>query len=182
MKSSSSRNFPDTVVVGRIRKAHGVRGEVTVEVLSDVAARFKPGSALLASREGQSPCTLTVEQARPLKQGLVVSFAGITDRDLAQAWAGASLEVARTEVPRARRGEYYYYELVGCRVRDQEAGELGEVVEVIEDGGGVLLAVEGPRGELLVPFVRGFLKVVDVEAGEIEVALPAGLVEACASK
>jgi 16S rRNA processing protein RimM len=71
---------------------------------------------------------------------------------------------------------------VGCRCRDGRYGELGRVAEVVEDGGGLLLEIESPGRHLLVPFVRAFLKSVDVTAGEIELDLPEGLIEACESK
>ena len=94
---------------------------------------------------------------------------------------GAVLRVPRSEVPPAPRGAYYHFELVGCRVVDQRRGGLGLVEEVVEDGGGVLLRVRGDSGELLIPFVRAFLGAVDVASRRIEVDLPEGLIEACAS-
>ncbi len=179
--SSTSRQLPDTVVVGRAHHPHGIRGEVAVEVLSDVPGRFAAGSSLWALGP-RGKRRLTVRASRPHRGGLLVTFEGIEDRDAAAALRGQSLEIDRSEVPPPAAGEVYHYQLIGCRCSDLEAGELGEVTDVIEDGGGLLLLVVGPHGEVPVPFVRQFLRRLDVEAGELELALPPGLLETCASK
>jgi 16S rRNA processing protein RimM len=173
-------DLPETVAVGRVLRPHGVRGEVAVEVLSDVPARFKKGSRLMGVREGAQPLPLTVAASRVHKEGALVRFEGYEDRDRAGELRGLDLEIPRAEVPRARRGTYYQFELLGCLCRDRET-ELGRVVEVIEDGGGVMLIVEGEGRRVPVPFVKEFLRKVDVAAGSIDLALPEGLLETCAS-
>jgi 16S rRNA processing protein RimM len=193
MSSKSSKNdagseapprrndLPETVAVGRVLRPHGVHGEVVVEVLSDVPHRFRKGSRLLALREGEAPFPLTVAASRAHKSGAVVLFEGIAGRDGAEALRGLDLEVPRCEVPEAPRGTYYQFELLGCLCR--EAGrELGRVVEVVEDGGGTMLIVDGRGRRVPVPFVKEFLREVDVAGGRIELALPPGLLETCASK
>ena len=173
---------PETVTVGRILRPHGVRGELKVEVLSDVPGRFAPGSPLLLVRKGEAPVERTVEGVRALQGSFaVVRLAGVADRDAAEALREAWLEVPRAAVPRAPEGEYYQYELVGCRCTDG-GEELGTVVEVIEDGGGLLLIVEGAGRRLPVPFVNSFLRRVDVANRTIALELPPGLVETCASR
>jgi 16S rRNA processing protein RimM len=169
------------VTVGRVLRPHGVRGEVVVEVLSDVPGRFKKGSRMTGLRAGEAPVELVVAASRRHKSGAVVRFEGVEDRDRAEELRGLDLEVPRAAVPRAPAGTYYQYELLGCLCRD--GGEdLGRVVEVVEDGGGVLLIVEGEGGRVPVPFVKEFLREVDVAAGRIDLALPPGLLEACASR
>jgi 16S rRNA processing protein RimM len=174
-------DLPETVAVGRVLRPHGVRGEVVVEVLSDVPRRFQKGSRLLAVREGEAPFPLKVAASRAHKSGAVVLFEGMADRDGAEALRGLNLEVPRSEVPKAPRGTYYQFELLGCLCR-ADGRELGWVVEVVEDGGGVMLIVEGQGRRVPVPFVKEFLRKVDVAGGHIDLALPPGLLETCASK
>lgn len=174
-------DLPETVAVGRVLRPHGVRGEVAVEVLSDVPARFRKGSRLRGIRDGAPPVDLTVAAGRVHKTGAVVRFEGCEDRDQAEALRGLDLEVPRAEVPKAPRGTYYQYELLGCLCRDGE-DELGRVVEVVEDGGGVMLIVEGEGRRVPVPFVKAFLRRVDVARGRIDLALPEGFLEACESR
>lgn len=194
-KTSSERYLPGTVEVGRIRRSHGVRGEVVVESFSDAPDRFAVGRELLVSpaadargavRLPGAQRRLTVASLRPHKGALLVGFEGIESRDDADALRGALLEVERSQVPEPPEGTYYYFELVGCRVRDVREGDLGEVADVIEDGGGVLLAIDLVAGNgerrLLVPFVRTMVRSVDTAGGVIELELPEGLVEACVSR
>jgi 16S rRNA processing protein RimM len=193
MSSRSSRtepgtearnDLPETVAVGRVLKAHGVQGEVMVEAISDVPGRLDAGSSLLLVREGEPARAVQVAASRPHKGGALIRFAGIADRDAAEELRGAWLEVPRSQVPEAPEGTYYHYELLGCRCVDCGEGgkDLGEVVEVVEDGGGLLLIVSDGERRIPVPFVQAFLRRVDVAAGRIELDLPPGLLETCASK
>jgi 16S rRNA processing protein RimM len=167
--------------VGRILRPHGLRGEVAIEVLTDAPMRLAPGSSLLLVREGEPPVPVRVAARRAATARTLLRLAGVEDRDGAEALRGAWLEVERSRVPAAPPGTYYHYELLGCRC--SAGGEdLGEVVEVVEDGGGVLLVVSDGRREVPVPFVARFLRAVDVEHASIELDLPPGLVEACASR
>jgi 16S rRNA processing protein RimM len=173
---------------------HGVRGEVSVEPYSEVEGRFAPGARVLARRSYPGVEPLTIETVRPHKGRLLIRFAGVADRDEAEALRGAVLEVSREDVPAPPENTWYYFQLVGCRCHDAREGDLGEVVDVREDGGGVLLDVreakEGGR-RLLIPFVEALVKSVEPagsagsagpDGGRIELTLPEGLVEACASK
>ena len=181
----------ERVAVGRIAGAHGLRGEIAVEVLSDVPGRFAPGAALLLSAAGAPTRPVVVAAARNFtsrhKDRLLLSLQGIADRTAAEALRGALLEVDAAAVPPAPAGTYYPYDLVGCRCADRRAGELGEVTEVIEGGGGDLLRVvapahgEEPARELLLPFVDAYLAEVDVAGRRILWDLPEGLIEACGS-
>jgi 16S rRNA processing protein RimM len=177
-------DLPETITVGRVLRPQGVRGEVVVEVLSDVPERFAPGSRLLAVREGKPAIpaiSVEVAASRPHKSGAVVRFAGSEDRDQAEELRGLWLEIPRSQVPPAEPGTYYHYELLGCLCR-VSGEELGRVAEVVEDGGGLLLIVEGEGRRIPVPFVREFLREVDVAAARIDLELPPGLVETCASR
>ncbi len=173
----------DMVTVGEVLRAHGLRGEVVVELATDNPARFAAGSRLHASVEGR-PRRLEVASSRNHHGRVLVRFVELPDRTGAETLRGATLSVPVSEVPPAEDGACYHFELVGCRVVDRRLGDLGLVTEVVEDGGGVLLAVaSGPSGErrsLLVPFVRALLPEIDVPEGLIRSDLPEGLVEACA--
>jgi len=174
-------DLPETITVGRVLRPQGVRGEVVVEVLSDVPERFAPGSQLMGVREGQPALQLEVAASRAHKSGAVVRFAGSEDRDQAEELRGLWLEIPRSQVPTAEPGTYYHYELLGCLCR-VSGEELGRVAEVVEDGGGLLLIVEGEGRRIPVPFVREFLREVDVAGARIDLELPPGLVETCASR
>lgn len=192
MSSRSSkteeRNLPERVTVGRVLRPHGLRGDVVVEVLSDVPERLAAGSRLGAVADtalaaaGKAAIELEVAASRAHNAGRLLRFAGRDDRDAVEELRGLWLTVERAAVPAPPAGTYYHYQLIGCRVRDAEAGELGEVVDLVEDGGGLLLLVSDGARQVPVPFVASFLAEVDVAGGRIELALPPGFLEACASK
>lgn len=170
------------VVVGRVRRAHGVQGEVSVDVTSDVPGRFSRGAILSVAPVGAQRRPLEIAAVRSRSGQMLVKFVGIDDRDQAQQLRGVALEVALEEVPRSPDGAYYYYQLIGCRCIDATAGPLGVVDDVIEDGGGLLLSVAASGGQLLVPFVESYLAKIDVEHKVIELELPDGLLELCVSR
>ncbi len=180
----------DRVLVGLITRPHGVRGEVKVEIWSDVPNRFDPGRELLVETDRSTIRKLRIASFRPARGGGIVHFDGCRDRNQAEALRGAQLAIPRSEVPAAPAGQYYHFDLVGCRCVDAELGELGEVQAVAEDGGGVLLEVAMPSPDagattpriLSVPFVQAFLESVDVAGKQIRLRLPPGLVETCASR
>jgi 16S rRNA processing protein RimM len=173
------------VAVGRVAAPHGIRGELAVERLSDVPGRFAAGATLLLSLPGASPRPVSVVSSRAHaskgRERLLLRLAEVDDRDAAEALRGALLEVEATAVPPAPEGSYYQFDLVGCRCTDRRGGELGEVAEVVEGGGGTLLRVVAPGRELLLPFVDPYLAEVDVAGRRILWDLPEGLIEACGS-
>ncbi len=188
MSSRSSRtDLPETVLVARVLRPHGVRGEVAIEPLTDVADRLAPGSRLLLADAEAAPRLvpglpreLEVVGCRPQKSGFLVRFAGIDDRDRADLLRGAWFAVPRERVPEPPSGTYYHYELLGCRCRDG-GRDLGVVVDLEENGGGLLLIVEEGGRQVPVPFVQSFIREIDVAKGTIDLELPPGLLETCAS-
>jgi 16S rRNA processing protein RimM len=171
----SPQGEPDLVVVGRVGRPQGIKGEVTVEVRTDDPdARFAPGSTLL-SDEGP----LTVAQSRDHSGKLVVLFEGVADRNGAEALRGRVLQVdARTLPPLEDEDEYYDSQLVGLVVEQRDGTVLGSVVDVLHLPHGDVLAVDRDAGsELLVPFVRAMVPTVDVAGGRVVVELPEGLLE-----
>lgn len=186
MSSSSTKPeappLPARIVVGRLVRPHGVRGELVVEPLSDISSRFDAGRRLHCRGRG-APRELTVVRSRPTARGLLVEFAEVGTRDDAEALRGAELEVDRGEAPPAAAGEYYYYELVGALCVDARDGVLGRVVDLEEGPAGLLLLVENEAGRRLpLPFVAAFVAGVDRVERRIDWRLPEGLIAACASR
>ena len=187
MSSKSSNSdpalpLPDSIVVGKVRKPHGVRGEVVVEILSDVEGRFGPGADVEIVQGSVPRRKARIAAARRTKGEAIIRFEGIENRDDASELRGALLEIARTEVPSAPEGSYYFFELVGCVCEDIREGELGTVERVLEDGGGLVLEINKGSETLLIPFVRAYLTEMDRVGRRIEVDLPEGLVEICTSR
>lgn len=171
----------DSVQVGRVGRPHGVRGEVVVQVESDNPRRFEVGSPMIAELAHGGLRHLLVEESRPHGNAVVLRFAGVNGREAAHTLAGSVLSVPRHAVPPAPDGTVYFFDLIGCRCSDHKVGDLGEVVDVVEDGGGLLLLVQGPAGTVPVPFVQAFIDTMDLNARTLSLNLPDGLLEVCAS-
>ena len=169
------------LAVGTVQKPHGIRGELSVRVETDRPdAVFQPGRVLLLGDASGRPDggTLTVERARPFKGGFLLKAVGITSRTPeVDALRGRSLLIPASEAAPLDEGEVFFHDLVGMRV---VAGgeEVGRVRDVYEAPSGHILAVERRgRKELMLPFVAEMIRRVDVEAGELEIDPPAGLLD-----
>lgn len=166
------------VVVGRIGRPHGVRGEVTVEVRTDSPEeRFAAGAVLTPDPAGPAP--LVVDAARWHGGRLLVGFAGVTDRTSAERLRGLRLVV---DVPAGQQPEdpeeFYDHQLVGLRAETVDGAEVGTVTEVLHLPGQELLAVRRADGrETLVPFVAEIVPEVDVAGGRLLLDPPAGLLD-----
>jgi 16S rRNA processing protein RimM len=166
-------------VVARVGRAHGIRGEVTIEVRTDAPEeRFAPGARLHVTGEGaRAGDVLTVASVRDHNGTLLLAFDGVGDRSAAERLRNAMLEA---DVP-DETGEadaWYDHQLVGLRVLDPAGAELGEVVAVEHPPAQDLLVVRRPDGaRRFVPFVSALVPAVDVSAGHVVVDAPLGLLD-----
>ena len=169
---------PVLLVVGRIGRPQGIRGEVTVEVRTDDPdARFADGVALLTEPPERGP--LTVVSTRNHSGRLIMVLEGVEDRSQAELLRDTLLQVdARTLPPTGDPDSFHDHELVGLRVELGDGSPLGEVGEVLHLPGGDVLAIRRPdSSEVLVPFLRAMVPVVDVPGRRVVVTPPEGLLE-----
>jgi 16S rRNA processing protein RimM len=177
---------PAFIIVGRVRKAHGIRGEVVVEAITDAPdAVFAPGRRVFAgSATGDiTPVRqeLHVRTVRPFNEGLLVGFAEVPERNAAELWRGRYLLLPAEEIPPPADDEVFLHDLIGMRV-DLETGDvLGTVEEVYELPQGLALDVRRaePRdGEtVLLLYDDNTIASVDKDARVIVVTPPEGLLE-----
>lgn len=171
------------LTVGRIGRAHGLRGEVSVEVRTDDPhSRFAPGAVLATEPAHRGPAhrgPLTVAAARYANGRLLVCFGGVGDRSAAEALRGTLLVVDADDLPPPEDpDEFYDHELVGLRVLTVDGVAVGTLSEVLHLPGGDVLAVSRPDApQLLVPFVAAMVPGVDVSAGRVVIDPPPGLLE-----
>ena len=170
------------VVVGRIGKPHGIRGEVTLDVRTDEPdRRFAPGTTLRAEAPAgadRRPASLTVARARWHQSTLLVTFEELADRNAAEAARGTVLHatIGPDDMPEDP-DEYYDHQLVGLDVVDLDGTHLGQVTALVHGSAQDLLTVRTPDGrDTLVPFVSALVPEVDLDAGRIVVADRPGLV------
>jgi 16S rRNA processing protein RimM len=166
----------DRIALGIIRKAHGVRGEASIEVWSDSPDRFNDLRDLtLVSPDEDQTREATIESVRVHAGRALVKFSGVQSPEDVQKLQNWTVEIPETDARKLDANEYFLHDLVGLTLVDAEGHKRGKVVDVEEGAGGVLLVVDGPRRRFDVPFAAEICTKVDLEAGRIDVNLPAGI-------
>ena len=177
-------------LVGLIRKAQGIRGEVIVEPLTDKPdVIFASGSRVFAGTADGDPAiahdvkgeeeipTLTISDSRPYKQGWIVRFEEIADRDSAELWRGRYLLAPFSELPPPDENQVYLHDLVGMRVIGTGGEDLGSVASFYELPQGLVLDVETGRGTVMVPYRPEVVVRVDLDARTIVIDEKLGFME-----
>lgn len=165
------------LLVGEIRRPHGLEGEVSVEAHTDFLQRFVAGACLIWKR-GDKERPLILEAVRPHSGRLLMRFRGITTVEEASALTGGDLNVPETESVEAPADFYYSHAIEGWACRDSAGRQLGTVVALEQTAAGALLELRTPSGRTsLVPFVRPI--VVEIRAEERLILLdpPEGLLD-----
>ena len=145
---------------------------MSVEVLSDAPNRFAPGGVLRLKGKPER-----VERSRKGKRGLLVKLDSVNDRTQAEELVGEDLTVLPEQVEPLPDGSYYHFQILGMRVLTDEGEHLGTVEEIIVTGGNDVYVVhEEGRRDILIPALPDVINDVDLEASEMKVSLPDGLV------
>jgi 16S rRNA processing protein RimM len=168
------------LTVGRVVKAHGITGEVVVEVhTDDPDARFVPGAALCARGPDGQQRSYVIETARAHGARLLVRLVEVTDRNAAEQLRGSRFVVDSDALPPIVEPDTYYdHQLEGLRVHTTTGQQIGTVTEVLHTAAGELLAVRrDDAAELLVPFVAAIVTAVSLDAQTVEIDPPDGLLE-----
>ena len=169
--------WDDMVLVGRIARAHGNRGQVIVDPATDFPdERFKAGS-VLHIRGGDAAEPVTIESVRFHRGRPIIALSGIDTMDAAEALAGAELRIADDALQPLPAGSYYHHDLIGCSVETPRGEPIGRVTSVEGDAAGSRLVVQTRNGEVLIPMAEGIWKSVDVPARKIVVEPPEGLLD-----
>lgn len=164
------------VEVGRLARAHGLRGELALDGSLSPEELRAIGTFTWRGAAGATR-TLALEAARPTTGRVLVRFAGIADRDQAAALASGTLWAESELLPDAGPGMAYTFQLVGLEVVDVAGRRLGVIEDVLATGAHPVYVVRRERGELLVPATPEVVRRVDLEGRRVTVALPAGLEE-----
>jgi 16S rRNA processing protein RimM len=154
--------------IGLVRSVHGLKGALRVELLTDFPDRFAPGCEVnVAGRQ------LRVARSTEQPDGLLVTFAGIDDRNAAELLVGAYCTVPLEDARALPSDRYYHFQLVGLRVFDVHGDrELGEVAEVLAYPANDVLRVTDGSREVLIPMVRSVVRAIAPSEGRITVDLP----------
>jgi 16S rRNA processing protein RimM len=168
------------VVVGRLRKPHGLKGDCTLFPLTDDPTRvFAPGREVWVLSLAGDPVAgpLTVERSRSYHREWLVKFAGIEKREDFDPFRGLLLGVPQESLPPLGEDEVYLHELDGFSVRLADDTPLGLISAVYELPAGLVIEVQGPKREFLLPYKKEFVQQVDRAGRRLVVSPPEGLIE-----
>ena len=181
--SSRPEGSEEFIIVGRVRKAHGIRGELVVEPITDAPEMiFAPGRRVLAgtARGDLAPGNkeLHIDRASRFKEGLIVAFREIGDRTAAEQWRNRFFLVPRAEVPAPDEGQVYVHELLGMDVRLDSGEHIGEIAEVYELPQGLAIDVRRTgRSDTVLLLYDQSVRSVDRDARVVVVTIPDGLLD-----
>jgi 16S rRNA processing protein RimM len=169
------------VIVGRIKRAHGIRGEIVVEPMTDEPdAVFASGRRVIAGNMrgdvDEDASELHVSGLRPMGDNLLLQVDEVKDRNDAELWRGRYLFVPEAEVTQPEEGEVFIHELPGMLVESAAGRIYGEVLHTFDFPQGLMLEVRQPGGTTaMLPFRAELILSVDREARRIVVDVPLGL-------
>jgi 16S rRNA processing protein RimM len=165
---------PVFLVVGKIRRTHGVRGELLIDVLTDFPERLRPGLTVYL---GENHQPIQLRSCRSHGSGLLVTFEEYSDPEAAGALRNKFIYVRAEDSPKLPEGDYYHHQILGLRVVNEEGASLGRVVNILETGANDVCVIRQDSGaEFLLPIMDSTVLEVDLAQGFMRVHVLDGLI------
>ena len=174
ISGSSASGEPEFLAVGKLRRPHGVHGEILMSVWTDFPDRLREGVQLFL---GDTFQPARIKTLRWHRQDLLITFEDYSDREQAGELRNQVVFVRTDQIPPLDDGELYLHEILGLHVVRQDTGDqLGEIVEIIETGANDVYVVRSPEGiEHLIPAIDSVILEIDLERREIRIQSLPGL-------
>ncbi len=163
------------LAVGRVVRAHGLRGEVSVTLLTDFPERFETTEWVYLGNEFEAT-PYRLEKYRWHQDNVLLTLAGVADRNAAEQLKGQFVQVPIEEAVPLPDGSYYLYQLIGLRVESTEGEFLGAITDVLETGANNVYVVQQENREILLPAIPDVIKTIDMTQGSMVVQLIEGLI------
>ena len=171
---SPAAGEPAFLVVGKVRRPHGVAGDALVEIYTDFPERLRPAVVVYM---GEDHLPLTIRRRRIHNEGLLLAFENITTPEQVGRFRNEILYISRKSAPKLSKGEFYQYQLLDLAVQDETGRPLGKITEIIETGANDVYAVTDEVGhEILLPAIAEVILDVDLDQKKMRVHLLPGLV------
>jgi 16S rRNA processing protein RimM len=165
---------PDFLAVGKLRRPHGVRGEILMDVYTDFPERIHPGVVLYV---GEQYRMLHIRSMRWHKSAMLIAFEEFSDREQVGELRNQIVHVPTGDRPPLPQGEYYHHQLIGLSVVTESGNPLGVIKEILETGANDIFVVKTPAsGDVLLPVIDEVVLDIDLDRGQIRVHLLPGLI------
>ena len=165
--------------VGKIVNTHSLKGEVKVISSTDFEEeRFKKGSKLLITRGNQLIREVVVQSYRNHKNFLLVKFEGIDSVEEAEKLKNLQIKIDSDEVGELEENEFYFHEIIGCEVFDENDKNLGEIIDILTPGANDVWVIKGENGkEILIPYIEDVVKKIDITSKKVNIEVMEGLID-----
>ena len=165
--------------VGKIVNTHSLKGEVKVISSTDFEEqRFEKGTELLITRGNQVVKEVTVESYRTHKNNLLVKFVGIDSIEEAEKLKNLQIKIDSDNIGELEENEFYFHEIIGCEVFDENGKSLGEISEILTPGANDVWVIKSQNGkEILIPYIEDVVKKIDVENKKIDIEVMEGVID-----
>jgi 16S rRNA processing protein RimM len=163
------------LIVGKIVGTHGIRGDLKVLSYAESLDVFAPGKQLVFSRGEKSAASFTVTSCRQHKKGILLAIDGITSIETAKPWVGCEVCTEKASLPPPEEGVYYWYQIIGLKVRTTDGVPLGHVKAIFPTGSNDVYVVHDGKKEVLIPAIETVVLHIDENAKVMTVDLPEGL-------
>ena len=165
--------------VGKLVNTHSLKGEVKVISSTDFEEqRFEKGTELLITRGNQVVKEVTVESYRIHKNNLLVKFVGIDSIEEAEKLKNLQIKIDSDNIGELEENEFYFHEIIGCEVFDENGKSLGEISEILTPGANDVWVIKSQNGkEILIPYIEDVVKKIDVENKKIDIEVMEGLID-----
>ena len=167
---SPAQGEPVFLAVGRLRRSHGIQGEMVMEILTGFPQRLRAGKVVYL---GDAHEQAELASVRGHDKALIVRLSGVHNPEEAAKYRNLVVYVKASELPELPEGEYYHHDLLGISVVDEAGQVLGTLDQILETGANDVYLIKTPEGkELLIPAVEDFILEVSLERREMKVRLP----------
>ena len=165
--------------VGKIVNTHSLKGEVKVISSTDLGEeRFKKGSKLLITRGNQLIREVVVQSYRNHKNFLLVKFEGIDSVEEAEKLKNLQIKIDSDEVGELEENEFYFHQIIGCEVFDENDKNLGEIIDILTPGANDVWVIKGENGkEILIPYIEDVVKKIDITSKKVNIEVMEGLID-----
>ena len=165
--------------VGKIVNTHSLKGEVKVISSTDFEEeRFKKGSKLLITRGNQLIREVVVQSYRNHKNFLLVKFEEIDSVEEAEKLKNLQIKIDSDEVGELEENEFYFHQIIGCEVFDENDKNLGEIIDILTPGANDVWVIKGENGkEILIPYIEDVVKKIDITSKKVNIEVMEGLID-----
>ena len=171
------RKLPDYIVIGQVTKPHGVRGALRIEPMTNDPMRFRRLHSVSLSFDDDERTAFDIAGVEVANQYVILSLKDLEDRDEAEKWRRAYVEIPRSECLPLPEGEYYYFELIDLLVMTSEGTEIGWLEDVLVLPAHDVYVVRAGEKEFLIPAVPEVIEKIDLDAGTMTIRPIPGLLD-----